>query len=368
MTVVPTLLYSDVEDDLRASVRDLLTDHSPLSEVLKRTDEPLSTESKVWSRLTHELGLAGLAVPEDLGGAGASWSEVAVVLEELGRAVADGPFFTSAVEATALALALGADELVSALARGEKIAAVAVPHTQALDAGSMSVRFDGSRVTGTIELVAGALEADVLLVPVGDSVLLVETAGVSCAEAISFDMTRRVADLVFDQVEGSVLASGLAASEALTRANEISAALLASEQLGIAERCLEMTVEHVQDRRQFGRTIGSYQAVKHRLADQWTAITQARAVARYAAACAASDSADLAVAAALAQTVCSKVAQRAAEESVQLHGGIGFTWEHPAHLYLKRARADALALGTPSHHRSQLGTLVDLPRPATASN
>jgi alkylation response protein AidB-like acyl-CoA dehydrogenase len=119
-------------------------------------------------------------------------------------------------------------------------------------------------------------------------------------------------------------------------------------------------VEYVKTRRQFGRPVGSFQAVKHRLAQLWVQVTQARAVARYAATCLADGSPDTAVAASLAQAHCSQVAVRAAEECVQLHGGIGFTWEHPAHLYLKRAKSDAIALGTPAHHREVLADLLDL--------
>jgi alkylation response protein AidB-like acyl-CoA dehydrogenase len=145
------------------------------------------------------------------------------------------------------------------------------------------------------------------------------------------------------------------------RALRIGAAVLASEQLGLAERCLADTVAYLRERHQFGRQLASYQALKHRLADLWVAITQARATARYAARCAADDAPDLPVAAAVAQAHCSEVALLAAEDALQLHGGIGFTWEHPAHLFLKRARADALLLGSPDHHRGVLGGLVDLP-------
>ncbi len=147
----------------------------------------------------------------------------------------------------------------------------------------------------------------------------------------------------------------------LTAALTAGAAILASEQLGLAERCLEMTVDYVKERKQFGRAIGSYQALKHRLAEVWAGVTQARAVARYAADCLATGDPDAAVAASIAQAYCSPVAVRAAEECVQMHGGIGFTWEHPAHLFLKRAKADAVALGTARAHRALLGDQVGLP-------
>jgi alkylation response protein AidB-like acyl-CoA dehydrogenase len=141
----------------------------------------------------------------------------------------------------------------------------------------------------------------------------------------------------------------------------IGGALLAAEQVGLAQRCLELTVDHLRTRYQFGRQIGAFQALKHRVADVWTAVTQARAVARYAAGCVADHDPDAPVAVALAQAYCSPVAVLAAEECVQLHGGIGFTWEHPAHLLLKRAKADSILLGTASAHRARLGELVGLP-------
>jgi alkylation response protein AidB-like acyl-CoA dehydrogenase len=139
------------------------------------------------------------------------------------------------------------------------------------------------------------------------------------------------------------------------------AGVLAAEQVGLAQRCLDMTVAYVKERRQFARPVGSFQALKHRLADLWVEVTQARAASRYAAACLATSDRDAKVAVALAQAYCSEVAVHAAQECVQLHGGIGFTWEHPAHLYLKRAKADSIAFGTADSHRAALASLVNLP-------
>ncbi|HZE65597.1 MAG TPA: acyl-CoA dehydrogenase family protein, partial [Sporichthyaceae bacterium] len=181
------------------------------------------------------------------------------------------------------------------------------------------------------------------------------------------DMTRPLADIVVDPSGGGrVVARGEAAQAAVDSALRIGAMLLAAEQVGLTDRVLEMTVSYLNERRQFGRIIGSYQALKHRCADLWVALTQARAVARYAAVCAAIDAPDLPVAVALAQAHCGPVALRTAEEGVQLHGGIGFTWEHPAHLYLKRAAADAIALGSADRHRASLAVLVDIPGVAGA--
>jgi alkylation response protein AidB-like acyl-CoA dehydrogenase len=156
---------------------------------------------------------------------------------------------------------------------------------------------------------------------------------------------------------------GQAAEAALAAGLSAGAAILAAEQLGLAQRCLDMTVAYVRERRQFARPIGSFQALRHRLADLWTAIALARAASRYAAACLASEDKDTPVAVALAKSACSDVAVLAAQECVQLHGGIGFTWEHPAHLYLKRAKAASVAFGSPGAHRAALADLVDLPAP-----
>ncbi|WP_216592415.1 acyl-CoA dehydrogenase family protein [Verrucosispora sioxanthis] len=168
-------------------------------------------------------------------------------------------------------------------------------------------------------------------------------------------------------------ARGAVAATAITAALTAGAALLASEQVGVAQWCLDTTVDYVRQRHQFGRPVGSFQAVKHRLADLWVELTEARAVARYAADLLGAAPADgravgseAALAAALAQAYCGPVAVRAAETCVQLHGGLGFTWEHPAHLYLKRAKSTAIAFGTADRHREALARLVDLPGPGTA--
>jgi alkylation response protein AidB-like acyl-CoA dehydrogenase len=174
-------------------------------------------------------------------------------------------------------------------------------------------------------------------------------------------MSRPLADVAFDGVQSRPIRSGVEAQRAVDDALTAGAALFVSEQLGLAEWCFDTTVKHLRDRYQFGRPLGSFQALKHRLADLVVDITASRAVARYAADCLATNSDDIAVAASLAQAHCATVAVRAAEECIQLLGGIGMTWEHPAHLYLKRAKADQLAFGTPALHRTRLAELVDVP-------
>ncbi|NRQ35261.1 acyl-CoA/acyl-ACP dehydrogenase [Nonomuraea sp. NN258] len=358
-----TLLYSEVEEELRAAVRGLLADRCPPGTVLKRIEsepdrrEPLDSASSVydpdlWKTLAGEIGVAGLLIPEEHGGAGASASEVAVVLEELGRGVAPVPFFTSSVMATyALVRAGGAGELLAELAEGRKTAALVVsfaagPYRPGLNS---SVRLEDGRLTGSVRGVAGAEVADVLLVPFGGRLYRVEGASVEVVP--SLDLTRPVSTVTLPGPAADVGACDLA--EVL----RFSAGLLASEQYGMAQWCLDATLAYVKERHQFARPIGSFQAIKHRLADLWLDVVRARAAARGAAA----DPSELSVA--VAQAWNADVAVHAAEEALQLHGGIGMTWEHPVHLYLKRAKAAQIALGTPGDHREALASLADVPGP-----
>ncbi|MFD0903851.1 acyl-CoA dehydrogenase family protein [Actinomadura sediminis] len=356
------LLYTEIESDLRASVREVLEDKAPWTAVLAGTEKDEPCDAALWTAVAAQLGCAGLPVPEDLGGAGASWRETAVVMEELGRAAAPVPFLTSSVMATAALLAAGERDLLGRLAAGEAVAVLAVPFATAPGADPAgdpdAPAVSGGALTGAVAGVADGLAADVFLVPAAGGLYAVDAADAVRTAVTSLDMTRRLADVAFTDAPARRVAEG---PDAVRAALLTGAALLASEQLGIAERCLDDTVAYVKTRYQFGRQIGSYQALKHRLADLWTSITQARAAARYAASCAAAGDPDLPVAAAVAQAHCSAVAVKAAEECVQMHGGIGFTWEHSAHLYLKRAKADSIALGSPDRHRAALAGLADLP-------
>ncbi|MEX5709521.1 acyl-CoA dehydrogenase family protein [Parafrankia sp. FMc6] len=357
------LLYTDVEDDLRSSVRDLLADHCDPAAVIAVYDGDRSLVGGLWKALAVDLGLAGLLVPEHRGGAGASAREAAVVLEELGRAAAPVPFLTSAVVATAVLLEAETD-LLPLLAEGKRTACLVVPLSIGPADGELpSVRAEaGGRLTGTITSVAGALEADVLLVPArttdGLAVFAVDTTAAGVTPVVSLDMTRQLADVTLAGVAGELMVRD--AEPAIRRALEAGAALLASEQLGVACWCLDTTVAFLKERRQFGRALGGFQALKHRLADLYTGVESMNAAARHAAAALAAGDPDVPVATAVAQVYCGDFAVTAAEEAVQLHGGIGMTWEYPAHLYLKRAKADQIAFGAPGAHRVRLAGLVGL--------
>ena len=379
---MPDLRYSDAEEQLRAVVRDLLADRSPWPAVLARVDAGEADDLPLWHALAGDLGCAGLLIGESHGGAGASYREAAVVAEETGKAAACVPYLTSAVMATTALLRTGDGELLAGLASGQLTAALAVgfaqmPPAPGAGSGPWPVRVgqpeDGdapgvARLSGTVTGVAGALAADVLLVP-GDGVpqrlyaVDATGAGVTRAPLVSLDATRPLADVTLDRVPGRPLATGEDAARAVAAALTAGAGVLASELFGVAEQCLGMTVTYVKERHQFARPVGSFQALKHRLADVWVAVTQARAAARYAAACLSAGDPDTQVAVALAKAACGDAAVLAAQECVQLHGGIGFTWEHPAHLLLKRAKSGSLALGTPDRHRAALAALVNLPPP-----
>jgi alkylation response protein AidB-like acyl-CoA dehydrogenase len=360
------LLYSDTEEALRDSVRRLFAERCPPESVMRAYGPAPDDFSAIWHALAADLGMAGLLVPEELGGAGASAREAAVVMEEIGRAVAPVPFLTSAVLATVALLEAGDTETVKGLAAGSLTAALAVPLSTAPGDAVAGVSVSGDGLTGQVTSVAGVSEADVLVVPVaGPDGLELHTvardaAGVEVSPLLTLDMTRPIADLQFSSAASSRV--GAASAEAAVRASlETGAALLASEQLGIAQWCFETTLAYVKQRKQFGRAIGSYQAIKHRLADLWIEVNSVAPAARYAADTCARRDDDAPIAAAVAQAYCSGAAVHAAEECVQLHGGIGMTWEYPAHLYLKRAKSDQLAFGTAYRHRSRLADLVNLP-------
>lgn len=340
-----SLLADDVEQDLRASVRAVLDRHAPTDRLNAVYDGTDDVTAPLWSAFC-DLGLPGLLLPEDLGGAGASAREAAAVLEELGRAAAPSPFLTSSVVATTLLVALGDTEILPGLASGEQTAALLVRPT--------ALRHEPALTT--VGLTTVGLPADVLLLPEGDALYAVR--GATVTPVSSLDMTRPLGRVDLEGATRTLVSDDAAA--AVDRALLTGAGLLAAEQVGIARWALETTVAYLKERRQFGRVVGGFQALKHRLADLYARVEQADAAARYAAATLATDDPDVPVAVHVAASFCGEVATHAAEEAIQLHGGIGMTWEHPAHLHLKRAKADELLLGSPEAHRRALGALVDL--------
>ncbi|MER5963401.1 acyl-CoA dehydrogenase family protein [Streptomyces sp. NPDC002057] len=354
------LLYSETEDDLRAAVRALLADRAGHQTLLGRIETDSPYVPGLWKSLAADIGAAGLLVPEKLGGQGASHREAAVVLEELGRAVTPLPYLTSAVVATETLLALAGESdaaaaLLADLASGRTVAVLAVPLSTAPDADPAA----GPSVSG----VADATAADVFLVPRADGLYAVPAGEATVEPRTPLDLTRPLAAVTTGTGSGTPLAGPEASRAAVRRGLLSGAGLLASEQLGLAEWCLEETVRYTRERHQFNRPVGSFQALKHRMAQLWLDLVGARAAARAAADALATGSADAPLTVAVAQAYCSKVAVRAAEECVQLHGGIGMTWEHPAHLALKRAKSDQIALGSAGRHQDAIAALVGLAPP-----
>ncbi|MFJ8543667.1 acyl-CoA dehydrogenase family protein [Streptomyces sp. NPDC093586] len=360
MSAQPDLLYSEEEEALRAAVRDLLTDHCDPADVIARTESGTPHDRALWKTLAEGMGLAGLLVPEARGGQGATYRETAVVLEELGRSVAPVPYLTSAVVATEALLACDADDLLGELASGRRIGVLAVGLHTAPGTGWATARVEGGALHGELTGIADAVATDVLLVPADDGALYaVDADEVAVTPRTSLDLTRPLATVTLDGAPGLRLGD---AEGAVRRALRTGAGLLASEQLGLADRLLTDTVHYLKERRQFNRQVGGFQALKHRLARLWLEVAGLRAAARNAAD-ALTTGEDTDVAVAVAQAYAAQAAVHVAEEALQLHGGIGMTWEHPVHLYLKRAKADSIAHGTAGAHREALAELTDLRAP-----
>ena len=366
------------QEELRASVRRFLADRAPISRVRELMDDG-ETDWAVWEQAGTQLGLQGLAIPESYGGAGFSFAEQAVVLEEFGAALYGGPYLASAVLA-ATALLASPDEgarrgLLPDIASGQTVATLAF----AEDGGSwdpaairLSAVKDGPGVDGAWSLdghksfVLDGATAGLILVAAatdaGLSLFAVEgdAAGLSRAALPALDQTRQLARLEFAGVTGRLIGSPGDGAAALDRALDVAAVALAAEQLGGAQRALDMAVEYAKIRRQFDRPIGSFQAIKHRCADLLLEVESLRSAVGYAAAAVAEDSTEIPVLASLVKAYGSETYFHVAAENIQIHGGIGFTWEHDAHLYFKRAKASELFLGDGAYHRELLADRIGL--------
>jgi alkylation response protein AidB-like acyl-CoA dehydrogenase len=360
----PVLLRPEHEE-LRASVRRFLADASSESAVRAVMETGDGYDAEVWRRACDELGLAALAVPEQYGGSGYSFVEVGVVLEESGRTLWPSPLFATTVLATTAILA-SAD----AAAATDYLPSIASAELRATVATSGALRATQSRdawqVTGTSSYVVDGHTAGLILVIAetedGPSLFGVDgnASGLTREPQSTMDLTRKLAALRLDATPARLLGAPGSGAAVLRRVLAVAAVGLAAEQVGGAQQLLELTVDYVRERKQFGRAIGSFQAVKHRCADMLVDVESARAVMVHALWSVAADSDELAADAALAKVFCSDAFLSCAGAAIQLHGGIGFTWEHSAHLYFKRAKTSQLMFGDPVHHRRLLGDLLDL--------
>ncbi|MEX5637318.1 acyl-CoA dehydrogenase family protein [Parafrankia sp. FMc2] len=351
---------------LRKTVRELLADHAARTTVPEQA--VADHDRELWSLMAQQVGLHGLAIPERFGGAGCGPVELAVVFEEMGAVLLSAPFFASVGLAANAILASG-DEDASAdylprIATGERIGTLALTEDGGrwaeADVQLAATRTDGWRLSGRKTYVVDGCAADFLVVAartdVGVSLFLVESdaSGLDRVPVEALDPTRQFATVTFDGTPARLLGEQGSGWTALSSTLDLGAIFLASEQVGAAQRCLDMAVDYAKTRVQFGKPIGSFQAIKHKCADLLVSIELARSAALFAAEAAAEGSSETPVLASLAKAVCSESFVRCATENIQIHGGIGFTWEHPAHLYFKRARASEVLLGSPGYHRRLL--------------
>ncbi|WP_405975688.1 acyl-CoA/acyl-ACP dehydrogenase [Streptomyces sp. NBC_00988] len=358
--------------ELRRTVRAFLERKAPESAVRRVVDEGLGRDAEVWDQLARQLGLHGLLVPEELGGQGTSFVEMGVVLEEMGRSLLPGPFFSNAVLAVGALTASGADglaaELLTAIAEGTTIATVAFSEglTGRPGESTATARLaEGTwRLNGQVEAVLDGRAADVLLVvaPAGGELGLfavpADSSGLERTPLAGLDLTREFARVRLTDVEARRIGGDFTSGQRHVLA--LGTVGIAAELAGATQKILEMAVDYAKLREQFGKPIGSFQAVKHLCADIFVTAESALAVARYAARVAAEDPEGLVEAAALAKAYSSEACTLAAERNIQVHGGIGFTWEHPAHLYLRRIKSGELLFGDSAHHREELAGLLGL--------
>jgi alkylation response protein AidB-like acyl-CoA dehydrogenase len=349
---------------LRDAVRSLLDRHPEHT-----GDQGPGYDPELWRRLCQDIGVAGLAVPERYGGAGAGPVETHIVAEELGRDLTATPLLGSAVLAGQLLLATGDDaacqRLLPGIADGSVLAAVAwagpAGHWDPADAAcTAAATGDGWRLHGDARYVLHGDSADLLLVaaraPDGIGLFEVDPDqdGVARTAGVGMDLSLRVSGVGLDGVVGQRIGTD-AGRPALARARDLACVALSAEQVGAARQALARTVRYTLTRVQFGRAIGSFQALQHRMADLHVLVESARSVS-YAAA--AADDADLGLRAAAAHAYCAEALTAAAGEMIQLHGAIGVTWEHDAHRYLKRAHAAAQLFGPPAEHVARIAAAL----------
>jgi len=367
--------FGPEHDELRATVRRFLADRSPEAEVRRLMETDAGYDPAVWQQLAH-LGLTGLLVPERHGGAGAGCVELQIVCEEMGRALLCAPYLSSAVLATS-ALRYAGDEAARArylpgLADGSVIGTLAVTEEsgswRAEDAATRaeSDGAGGFTLTGEKLFVLDGAVADLLLVLAstdsgpGLFAVAADALGLAREPMATLDVTRKQARITLQGTPGTPISSIEDAAAGLAAALDVAAAALAAEQAGGARRVLEMAVEYAGVREQFGRPIGSYQAIKHKCADMLLEVESATSAAYAAGWAVDARSPEVGVLASLAKAYCSEAYYRCAAENIQVHGGIGFTWEHPAHLYFKRATSTQILLGSPTYHRELLATRLGI--------
>ena len=370
--------FDEDQQELRGTVRRFLEHSSAEADVRRLMATEQGYDRAVWERMAGELGLHGLAIPEEYGGAGFSFTELGVVLEEMGRALLCAPFFASVVLAAELLKAIDDEQArkdyLPGIASGDTIATVALTEDDGQWAPSSvtvrAVRDGGTwRLTGTKTYVPDGLSAGLILVVArtedGIGVFAVEGSadGLTRQALPTLDQTRKQAGLRFAAAPARLLGDPADGWAAVERMLQVAAVGLAAEQAGGAQRALEMAVEYAKLREQFGRPIGSFQAIKHKCASMLVTVESMKSSAYYGLWAVSSGSDELPLVASVAKAFCSDGYTVVTAENIQVHGGIGFTWEHPAHLYLKRARSSRVLLGGPDFHRDIVARLAGITPP-----
>ncbi len=367
--------FSEEQEELRRSVRRFLEDKSPESEVRRLMETTEGFDPAVWDQMAQQLGLQGLAIPEEYGGSGYGYVELVVVLEEMGRALLCAPYFSTVALAANILLSSGDDaakkEYLPGIAAGGTIATLAFTEDSGRwdESGvtmTASKAGDGYTLDGHKSFVLDGHTANLILVAArtgsGVSLFAVDgnAAGLTRTPLSTMDQTRKQARLEFSGTLARLVGSEGSGWSALSKTLDLAAVALAAEQVGGAQKVLDMSVEYAKVRVQFGRPIGSFQAIKHKCADMLLEVESAKSAAYYAGWAASEDSDELPVVASLAKAYCSDAYFHAAAENIQIHGGIGFTWEHPAHLYFKRAKSSELLFGDPTYHRELLAQRIGI--------
>jgi alkylation response protein AidB-like acyl-CoA dehydrogenase len=366
--------FTEEQEQLRQFVRSFLEDKSSEAAVREQMETDDGYDQAVWSQMAEQLGLQSLVIPEEHGGQGFSFVELGVVLEEMGRALLCAPFFSGILASQAIIHS--GDEAAQAahlpgIASGETIATLAFTEENGKwDESGITMEASGSgdayTLSGVKSFVIDGNTANLIVVAArtGSGVSLFAVDGDASGltrEALStMDQTRKQAKLTFDNTPATLIGAEGAGWDTMNTVLDLGAIALAAEQVGGAQFVLEMAVQYAKDRVQFGRPIGSFQAIKHKCADMLLEVESAKSAAYYGLWCAAELNDELPSVASLAKAYCSEAYFHAAAENIQIHGGIGFTWEHPAHLYFKRAKSSELLFGDPAYHREQLAQRIGL--------
>ena len=373
--------FSEEQEELRRAVRQFLESKSPETEVRRLMETTEGYDPAVWKQMGQELMLQGLAIPEEYGGQGFTFIELGIVLEEMGRVLLCAPYFSSVVLAANAIMNVGTDDqkqaLLPGIASGDTIATLAFTEPSGKwDAAGITMEANENvggefTLSGEKMFVLDGFTADTIVVVARlegttgtDGIMFFTVAG--DAEGLTrtalqtMDQTRKQAKLEFDNVVASPLGSTQDGFAAFSKTLDQAAVALANEMMGGAQKVLEMSVEYAKVRVQFGRPIGSFQAIKHKCADMLLEVESGKSAAYYASWAAAEDNDELPVVAALSKAYCSEAYFHAAAENIQIHGGIGFTWEHPAHLYFKRAKSSEIYLGDPTYHRELLAQRIGI--------